>query len=75
MGGKNWGGEGEIEGVRGGQGGGGAGGRRGFEVRGTLSFVPAGMTSLQNCLNFSARLALPCEGGKAKATASWTAPT
>ena len=39
----------------------------------TLSLVPGGMTSLKNCLNFSALLALPCEGGKARATACWTA--
>ena len=49
-------------------------GEGGGQGRETLSLVPGGITSTKNCLNFSARLALPCEGGKARATASWTAP-
>lgn len=50
-------------------------GGKGICGRETLTLVPGGITSLKNCLNFSARLALPCEGGKARATASRTAPT
>jgi len=39
----------------------------------TLNPEPAGMTSLKNCLSFSALFALPWEGGKAVVRASCTA--